>query len=42
MINDPPCSLRFHGNGLSNYLKTSEKPPNVRFLSSPLQNPGFS
>ena len=31
----PPCSLRFHGNGLSNASKRLGKHPKVRFLSCP-------
>ncbi len=40
-IDSPLRSLRFHGNGLSKHPKTLEKHRKVRFLSSPLQNPGF-
>ena len=35
MINDPLCSLRFHGDCLSNIAKTLEKHQKVRFLSCP-------
>jgi hypothetical protein len=40
-IDAPLRSLLFHGNGLSKHPKTLEKHRKVRFLSSPLQNPGF-